>query len=125
MQIPPPAAATTTAKAQLFEGAMRLRYSVLLEKGLTMMEHTVQMAERAGEHSEWVVRATESKARLEQAVRDETAALDRLPYTREDLQRALAGSDACVSKEDPEKISGRLSSKYLNGRAVWPGTDCA
>jgi tetratricopeptide (TPR) repeat protein len=90
MQIPPPAAATTKAKAELFEGAMRLRYSVLLEKGLTMMEHTVQMAARAGEHSEWVVRATEAKGRLEQAVRDETAALDRLPYTREDLEKALA-----------------------------------
>jgi hypothetical protein len=90
MQIPPPAAATTPAKAQLFQGAMRLRYSVLLEKGLTMMDHTLQMAERAGEHSEWVVRAADAKARLETAVRDENAALDRLPYSRDDLQKALA-----------------------------------
>src|SRR5205823_2055229 len=42
---------------QLFEGAMRLRYRVLLEKGLKMMDGTVQMAERAGEASGWVARA--------------------------------------------------------------------
>ena len=90
MRIPPPAAATTKAKVELFEGAMRLRYSVLLQKGLTMMEHTLSMADHAGEHSIWVVRAAESKRLLEQGMQEEVAALNRIPYTRSQLETALA-----------------------------------
>jgi len=89
MRVPPPKAATT-AKAQLFEGAMRLRYSVLLDKGRTMMEHTLAMAERAGEHSEWVLRAAEAKKAIEAATQEEGRALARLPYSREQLEQALA-----------------------------------
>jgi len=70
MQIPPPAAATTTPKAQLFEGAMRVRYSVLLRKGLTMMEHTVALGDRTGEQSAWVARAAEARTSLEKALED-------------------------------------------------------
>lgn len=89
MHVPKPAAANDPAKAQLFEGAMRLRYSVLLQKGLTMMDHTLAMAEKAEEHSEWVLRAAEAKKLLERAVGEEAAALDRLPYSRADLEKAL------------------------------------
>ncbi len=90
MRIPPPTGASTPAKTQLFEGAMRLRYSVLLTKGLAMMDHTLAMANRADEHSAWVQRAAESKRSLEQSVKDEDAALARLPFTREVLEQALA-----------------------------------
>jgi tetratricopeptide (TPR) repeat protein len=89
MHVPPPAAATTTPKAQLFEGAMRVRYSVLLRKGLTMMEHTVALGDRTGEQSAWVARAAEARTSLEKAIRDEDAAIARLPYTRADLEKAL------------------------------------
>jgi tetratricopeptide (TPR) repeat protein len=90
MHVPAPAsAATTPAKAQLFEGAMRLRYAVLLRKGLAMMEHTLSLSERTGERSEWVVRAGEAKRSLERSIRDEDAAIARLPYSRADLERAL------------------------------------
>jgi tetratricopeptide (TPR) repeat protein len=89
MHVPAPASATTPAKAQLFEGAMRLRYAVLLRKGLTMMEHTLSLSERTGERSEWVVRAGEAKRSLERSIRDEDAAIARLPYSRADLERAL------------------------------------
>lgn len=89
MHVPAPASATTPAQAQLFEGAMRLRYAVLLRKGLTMMEHTLSLSERTGERSEWVVRAGEAKRSLEQSIRDEDAAIARLPYARADLERAL------------------------------------
>jgi tetratricopeptide (TPR) repeat protein len=88
MRIPPPSG-TSEAKAQLFEGAMRLRYSVLLQKGLTMMEHTLALSERTGEHSEWVQRAAEAKEALTRSIQAENTALDRLPYTRADLQKAL------------------------------------
>jgi tetratricopeptide (TPR) repeat protein len=89
MRIAPPGGAAGPAKAQLFEGAMRLRYSVLLQKGLTMMDHTLAMAERTGEHSAWVVRAAEAKKVLERGALEEAAALARLPYSRVDLEKAL------------------------------------
>jgi tetratricopeptide (TPR) repeat protein len=88
MRIPPPPA-STPEKAQLFEGAMRLRYSVLLEKGLAMMEHTLSLAERTGEKSEWVRRAAEAKQVLAGSVQAEQAALAKLPYSRADLEKAF------------------------------------
>ncbi len=88
MRIPPPRAGTPREQL-LFEGAMRLRYSVLLEKAATMLEHTLAMAARTGEDSEWVRRTERSQLTLATAVAAEQAALDRLPFTRADLQRAL------------------------------------
>jgi tetratricopeptide (TPR) repeat protein len=89
MEIPPPPNAGTERQRQLFEGAMRLRYSVLVSKALTMMEHTLSMAQRTGEDSEWVKRSATAKLELEQVLQSEKAALDRLPYTRGDLEQAL------------------------------------
>lgn len=85
----PPPRAVSEREQQLFEGAMRLRYSVLLTKAASMMEHTLAMAERTGEDSEWVRRTAQSRRNLEEAMRAEQRALDRLPFTRADLQRAL------------------------------------
>jgi tetratricopeptide (TPR) repeat protein len=89
MAMPPPTQAGTERQRQLFEGAMRLRYSVLVSKALTMMEHTLTMAERTGEASDWVRRSATAKVELEQALQDEQAALSRLPYSRADLEQAL------------------------------------
>ena len=55
-----------------------------------MMEHTLAMAERTGEHSQWVERARDAKARIEQARAREAEAIDGLPYTRDQLREALA-----------------------------------
>jgi tetratricopeptide (TPR) repeat protein len=89
MNVPRPKGADTEARQQLFEGAMRLRYSVLLDKGLAMMDHTIKMAERTGERSLWIERARAAKRTLERARQVEDAALDRLPYTRAELRQAL------------------------------------
>ncbi len=89
MKVPTPKSADTEERRQLFEGAMRLRYSVLLKKGLQLMEHTLSMAARTGEHSAWVDRARGAKAELQQAIKREQKALDALPYTRAQLQAAL------------------------------------
>jgi tetratricopeptide (TPR) repeat protein len=89
MDIPPPAAATSLRKKQLFEGAMRLRYRVLLEKGLRMMDGVVRMAERTGEASAWIGRAKEARRQLELALADEKAALASLPFTEAELQEGL------------------------------------
>lgn len=104
MRIQPPEGATG-AKAQLFEGAMRLRYSVLLEKGLAMMEHTLTLAERTGEKSEWVRRAADAKQTLEASVRAEQAALAKLPYSRADLEKALENLAVKKAKAGPSSGS--------------------
>jgi tetratricopeptide (TPR) repeat protein len=89
MAISPPPQADTEERRRLFEGAMRLRYSVLVDKALTMMEHVVEMAERTGEDSSWIQLAHDAKVRLAAARRKEEQVLDALPYTREQLWRAL------------------------------------
>ncbi len=89
MKVAPPSSAKTDRQKALFEGAMQLRYRVLLEKGLKMMERTLAMAERTGESSSWVHRAQDAKRDLQRALEAAQAALARLPYSEQDLQRAL------------------------------------
>ncbi len=91
MQILPPGKADSLKKKQLFEGAMRLRYRVLLEKGLKMMDGTVRLGQRTGESSPWIARAEEAKRDLERALADERAALARLPFSEAEIQSALDG----------------------------------
>jgi tetratricopeptide (TPR) repeat protein len=89
MAIPPTAKSDTLKKKQLFEGAMRLRYRVLLEKGLKMMEGTVRIGQRTGEDSAWIHRAEEAKRDIERALEDEKTALSKLPFTEAELSTAL------------------------------------
>jgi hypothetical protein len=89
MSIPPPRTAATTADKRLFEGAMRLRYRVLLEKGLKMMEHTVMIGERTGEASAWIDRARAAKREIELALNEQKERIAKLPYTEKELQKAL------------------------------------
>jgi tetratricopeptide (TPR) repeat protein len=89
MQVPAPKAADSDRRRQLFEGAMRLRYSILLEKAKTMMDHTVALGDRTSEPSAWVLKARQARDAIAQATQAEQDALARLPYTREQLQAAL------------------------------------
>jgi len=89
LAIPSPSTAKTDKQKQLFEGAMRLRYRVLIEKGMEMMDRTLRMAERTGERSSWVSRAKDAKADLTRALAQEKEALARLPFSEADLKQAL------------------------------------
>lgn len=89
MQITPPPQADTVRRKQLFEGAMRVRYRVLLEKGLRMMGGVVQMGERTGEASAWIDRAREAKRRIEGQLAEEKEALAKLPFTEAELRAGL------------------------------------
>jgi hypothetical protein len=89
MLIKNPVAADSLEKRQLFEGALRLRYSVLLQTALKMIDHTLAMAERTGESSGWVERGKAARAAVESEVRAEQAALDKLPFSRQTLEAAL------------------------------------
>jgi tetratricopeptide (TPR) repeat protein len=88
MTLPMPRAGSPREQL-LFEGAMRLRYSVLLGKAESMLEHTLAMAARTGESSEWLARTESARAAIARARRDEQEALARLPFTRDELQRAM------------------------------------
>ena len=64
----------------------------------TDVEHTLTMAQRTGEQSEWVRRTEQSQHQLEEARRAEERALNQLPFSREELQRAL---DDLASRSSP------------------------
>lgn len=89
MSIPPPRTAGTTSDKRLFEGAMRLRYRILLEKGLKLMEHTVMVGDRTGETSAWIDRARAAKREIELALNEEKERLAKLPFSEKELQKAL------------------------------------
>ena len=97
MRIRPPASAKTERQKELFEGAMQLRYRVLLDKGLKMMDSTIAMAQRTGESSSWVQRAKEAQRDIQRAYDAANAALAKLPFSEQDLQRAL---DQMAGKPD-------------------------
>jgi tetratricopeptide (TPR) repeat protein len=98
LAVSPPKTASTTEKKRLFEGAMALRYRILLEKGLTMMDHTVMFGEKTGEASAWIDRARAAKREIERALEEQKAKLEKLPYSEKDLQKAL---DDLAAKSRP------------------------
>ena len=87
--IQPPPVAKTTKDKQLFEGAMRLRYRVLLTKGLKMMDATLRMNERVGEDNAWTAKAREAKANIERDLAAENAAIAKLPVSEDELKKML------------------------------------
>jgi hypothetical protein len=89
MQIPPTTQAKTLQQKQLFEATMRLRYRILLEKGLKMMDGTVRLADRTGEASGWAARARDAKKNLEQSLAEEKAALAKMPFSEDEVREAM------------------------------------
>jgi hypothetical protein len=97
LAVQPPANADTERKRQLFEGAVRTRYAILLTKAKAMAEHTLVMADRTGEHSEWVERTRQALKSIDERIADEEAALAKLPYTRQDFEAYFAQMDAAAA----------------------------
>jgi tetratricopeptide (TPR) repeat protein len=89
MAIPPVAAAKTERQKELHYGMMHVRYRVLLEKGVEMMRRTLELSAKTGDTSAWVKRAEAAKKEMDLAVEDEKAQIARLPFTEEELQKAL------------------------------------
>ncbi len=89
LAIPPPKAATTEDKKQLFRGAMLLRYRILLEKGLGTLDRALNLEKAASAKSTWLDQARKAKAAVEKQLADEKAELAKLPYTEEQLKKAL------------------------------------
>jgi tetratricopeptide (TPR) repeat protein len=89
MSIEAPPAAISAEKKQLFEGAMRLRYSILLRKSLAMMEATVALLDRTEGTSPWRDKAREALREIRAEQKAEEAAINALPYSRSQLQQVL------------------------------------
>jgi len=95
--IPIPPSARTERERALYQGALRIRYAVLLTKAKTMAEHTVSMATRTGESSEAVTRTKAALAAIDRAIAAENAALDKLPYTRADFEAYISEMEAAAT----------------------------
>lgn len=89
MQMPRPAAADSTERRELFDGALRLRYSILLTKAASMLKATLALAEKDRGRAGWSARAAQTLRDIEAAQAEEERALDALPYSRAQLEQAL------------------------------------
>ena len=89
MQIPPTEQAKTDPQKQLFFAMMHMRYRVLLEKGLEMMQRTVALGAKVHDTSSWVTRSQAAEKEMELALADEQAILAKFPYSEETIQKAL------------------------------------
>jgi hypothetical protein len=94
LAVKPPPSADTERKRQLFEGAVRTRYAILLTKARALAQSTLAMAERTGERSDWVERTREALKGIERSISDEEAALAKLPYTKQDFEAYFAQMSA-------------------------------
>lgn len=98
MAMPFPRAADDDYKKRLFEGALRLRYSILLRKSVSMMRATVALLQRTERGGTWEQKAKDALREIEENHRQEEAAIDALPYSREQLQQVL---DHMVAQAQP------------------------
>jgi hypothetical protein len=89
MDIPPTAQAKSDSDKKLFFAMMHMRYRVLLEKGLEMMVRTSAFASKNPEVLPWAERAEQTKKEMEQALVEEKAYMATLPYSEEEVQKAL------------------------------------
>jgi len=88
MQIPPQNAKNDNDR-QLFFAMMHLRYRVLLEKGLEMMNRTIALAEKTQDSSGWAKRAVQAKADIEDALDIERSEFKKFPFSEATVQEAL------------------------------------
>jgi tetratricopeptide (TPR) repeat protein len=103
MRIPPTAKAKTEKDRDLFYGIMRVRYRVLLEKGIAMMERTLALGERTGVASAWMQRAEQARLEMEQVLVEEKAKIEASPYTEAELEAALEVMKKNLAKREAAK----------------------
>jgi len=89
MAVPEPPGVRTDKDRQLFYAATRLRYRILLEKGLKLMSGTLDLAAKTNDTSAWVDRADAARRDIEAALGRERATMATYPFTEAEMQRAL------------------------------------
>ncbi len=105
MQIPPSVKAKTEEDRQLHFGMMHLRYRVLLEKAVEMMNRTLALATRTSDTSPWLKRTEEAKVEMEKALEDEKAKVAALPFKEEELKKALDILEEKATGHTPERAA--------------------
>jgi hypothetical protein len=105
LAIKTPPSAVSERDKQLYEGAVRTRYAILLTKAKAMAEHTLTMATRTGENSEWVERTRQALKAIDEGIAAEEAALAKLPYTRADFDAYFAQMEAAAKPTAPKSRS--------------------
>jgi tetratricopeptide (TPR) repeat protein len=103
MMIPPTDKAKTESDKQLFYGIMHVRYRVLLEKGIEMMSRTLALGDRTHAAEAWMKRAEAAKTEMEKSLEEEKATLAKMPFTEEELQKALEIMKKNALKEQEKK----------------------
>ena len=89
MRVKAPEKLSEEKERRLYEGAVQLRYRILLQKGLKMMQSTVKMNERVGETNAWGQRAKEAMEQLEKAIGEANGVIQRVGVPEETLKRGL------------------------------------
>ncbi len=89
MRIPPPATSKTERQRQIFTAFMRVRYRVLLEKGLREIDQTIALGERTSDSSAWIQRARVAKDDMQAALDQEKAEIAKMPFTEAEVKEAL------------------------------------
>jgi tetratricopeptide (TPR) repeat protein len=90
MTVPPPAEFKTERDKQVFYAFMHIRFRAILQKGLAQMNDTIALADRIHDESGWVAQAKHAKADMEQALDDEQAELQKMPFTEAEVEREIA-----------------------------------
>jgi hypothetical protein len=80
------------------------------------------MADRTGEHSEWVERTRQALKSIAERIADEDATLAKLPYTRADFEAYLAQMEAAANGPAgmPSGSAGKAASKAQGPTKVTP-----
>lgn len=99
MVVKPPEKAQSDKDRKLYEGALQLRYRILLQKGLKMMQSTVRMNERVGETNLWGQRARDALAQLEKEIAAANAIIQRTGIPEETLKAALEQMNKELAKK--------------------------
>lgn len=103
MAVRPPPSAGTERERQLWEGALRTRYSILLTKAKTMAEHTLAMATRVGEQSSWVDKTRQAIKDIEAAIVEQEALLVKIQYTKANYEEYIAEQEALAQGKPKPK----------------------
>lgn len=89
MAIPPVKLAKTKDDKDVFYSIMHVRYRVLLEKAGDMMDRTIALGEKLDENSSWIDKSRATKKAIDKAIEDEKETIKKLPYTEEEVTKAL------------------------------------
>ena len=103
MAIPEPTTIQTGKDRQIFYAAMHLRYRILLEKALRMMDGTVDLASKVDDPSDLTTKALETKLAIEAVLQQEGENLKKFPFTEAEMQKALEMSIARAARAQAPK----------------------